>query len=50
MITLKIRADGLGGVCEMIRENEPREEFAGNLEPDVKERFLEMLRRLETTG
>ena len=36
----------LGDVLQMIRENELGEEFAANLEPDVREKFLEMLKEL----
>jgi hypothetical protein len=47
LITLKIRAEDLGDVFQMIRENTLREEFAAGLEPDVREKFLEMLKELE---
>ena len=47
LITLKIRAQDLGDVIEMIQGNELKEEFADSLEPDARETFLEMLRRLE---
>jgi hypothetical protein len=50
LITLKIRADDLGDVFQMIEENELGEDFAERLEPDVREKFLEILRRFETTG
>jgi hypothetical protein len=50
LITLKIRADDLGDVFQMIEENELREDFAANLEPDVRDKFVEMLRRSETTS
>ena len=46
LITLKIRADDLGDVFQMIEENELGEDFAERLEPDVREKFLEMLKRL----
>jgi hypothetical protein len=49
LITLKIRADDLGDVFQMIEENELTEDFADSLEPDVREKFSEMLRRLKTT-
>jgi len=47
LITLKSRADDLGDVFQMIEENELGEEFVVNLEPDVREKFLEMLKKLE---
>jgi len=50
LITLKIRADDLGDVFQMIEANELSEEFAAELEPDVREKFLEILSRLKTTG
>jgi len=50
LITLKIRADDLGDVFQMIEENGLKEDFADRLEPDVRERFLEIVRRWETTG
>ncbi len=50
LITLKIRADDLGDVYQMIEENELKEDFADNLEPDVRDRFLGIVRRWETTG
>ncbi len=50
LITLKIRIDDLGDVFQMIEVNELKEEFADKLAPDVREKFLEMLRRFETTG
>jgi hypothetical protein len=43
LITLKIRANDLGDVFQMIEANEPGEDFATNLEPDVREKFVEML-------
>ena len=46
LITLKIRADDLGDVFQMIEENELGEDFAERLEPDVREKFLEMLKRI----
>jgi hypothetical protein len=49
LITLKIRADDLGDVCQMIEGNELGEDFAANFELDVREKFLEILRRLEIT-
>lgn len=50
LITLKIRSDDLRDVFEMIEANELGEDFADSLEPDVKKRFLEILRGLETTS
>lgn len=50
LITLKIRSDDLGDVFQMIEENELSEDFADSLELDVRDKFVEMLRRLETTG
>ncbi len=50
LITLKIRADDLGDVFQMIEENELKEDFADMLEPDVRDRFLGIVRRWETTG
>lgn len=50
LITLKIRADDLGDVFQMIEENELSEDFADSLELDVRDKFVEILRRLETTG
>jgi len=50
LITLKIRIDGLGDVFQMIEVNELKEDFAERLEPDVREKFMEMLKRFETTG
>lgn len=50
LITLKIRADDLGDVIELIQANDLGEGFTDSLEPDVRERFLEILRRLKTTG
>jgi len=50
LITLKIRADDLGDVFQMIEENELTEDFADSLEPDVREKFVQMLRRSETTS
>jgi hypothetical protein len=50
LITLKIRDDDLGDVFQMIEENELTEDFAASLEPDVREKFSEMLRRSETTN
>jgi hypothetical protein len=49
LITLKIRADDLGDVFQMIEGNELREDFADSLEQDVRDRFVEMVRPLETT-
>ena len=50
LLTLKIRADDLGDVYQMIRENELKAEFAADLEPDVREKFLEMLREFERSA
>ncbi len=50
LITLKIRANDLGDVFQMIEVNELGEDFADKLAPDVREKFLEMLKRFETTG
>lgn len=50
LITLKIRADDLGDVYQMIEANELGADFAERLEPDVKDKFLEMLRHSETTS
>ncbi len=50
LITLKIRVDDLGDVFQLIEENDLGEDFAANLEPDVREKFSGMLRRLKTTG
>jgi len=50
LITLKIRADDLGDVIELIQANDLEEGFTDSLEPDVRESFLEILRRLKTTG
>jgi len=50
LITLKIRADDLGDVFQMIEENELREDFTDRLEPDVREKFVEMLRELERSA
>jgi len=33
----------------MIEENELTEDFAASLEPDVRKKFLDILRRMETT-
>ena len=46
LITLKIRANDLGDVFQMIEENELGEDFVDNLAPDVREKFLEMLKNL----
>ena len=50
LITLKIRVDDLGDVFQMIEENELTEDFTDRLEPDVREKFLEMLRELERSA
>jgi hypothetical protein len=50
LITLKIRIDDLGDVFQMIEENKLKEEFTERLEPDVRGKFLEMFKRIETTG
>jgi hypothetical protein len=50
LITLKIRADDLGDVIELVQANELGKDFSDSLGPDVRERFLEILRRLKTTG
>ena len=50
LISLKIRAEDLGDVFEMIQANELREDFATSVEPDVRDKFLQVLRRLQTTG
>ena len=47
LITLKIRADDLGDVFQMIEENELTEDFADSLAPDVRKKFMEMLRELQ---
>jgi len=47
LITLKIRTDDLRDVFQMIEANELSEEFAAGLEPDVREKFLEILSRLK---
>ncbi len=50
LITPKIRVDDLGDVFQMIEENELTEDFTDRLEPDVREKFLEMLRELERSA
>lgn len=50
LISLKIRANDLGDVFQLIEENELTEDFADSLELDVRDKFVEMLRRLETTS
>jgi hypothetical protein len=50
LITLKIRSQDLGDVFQMIRANELGEDFAVGLEPDVRCKFVEMLRELETSA
>jgi hypothetical protein len=47
LITLKIRANDLGDVFQMIEENELGEDFADNIEPDVREKFVKMLKESE---
>lgn len=44
LITLKIRADDLGDVTELIHSNNLGEDFADSLEPNVRENFLGLLR------
>jgi len=50
LVTLKIRANELGDVIQMVEANELGEDFADSLELDVRDQFLEMLRRSETTS
>lgn len=50
MITLKIRAQDLGDVFEMIQANGLGEDFATNLDPDVKDKFLAILKELEVSA
>lgn len=50
LITLKTRASDLGDVFQLIEENELEEGFIDSLEPDVREKFSEMLGRLKTRG
>jgi hypothetical protein len=47
LTALKLRLDDLGDIIWLIKENELRENFAADLEPDLRGRFLEMLRELE---
>ncbi len=50
LIALKIRADDLGDVFQMIEENELKEDFAHSVEPDVREKFMQMLKELERSS
>ena len=50
LITLKIRADDLGDVFQLIEENELTEDFTDSLELDVQDKFVEMLMGSETTS
>ncbi len=50
LITLKIRIDDLGDVFQMIEVNKLGEDFTDRLEPDVREKFLEMLRESERSA
>lgn len=47
LITLKIRIADLGDVYQMLEKNELRENFAERLEADVREKFLEILKKPE---
>ena len=49
LVALKIRADDLGDVFQLIEENELTEDFTDSLDLDVREKFSEMLRGMETT-
>ena len=50
LITLKIRADDLGDVFEMIGKNDLKEDFADSLAPDVRKKFVQMLTEEYLTG
>ncbi|MGB6066117.1 MAG: hypothetical protein WBG50_15055 [Desulfomonilaceae bacterium] len=50
LIALKIRADDLGDVFQMIEENELSKDFADSLEPDVREKFSEMIEELRSSA
>jgi hypothetical protein len=50
LLTLKIRSKDFGDVIEMIQANELGEDFAASLEPDVRGKFLEILRHLKSGG
>ena len=50
LMTLKIRAKDMRDVVQLIQENELGEEFADSLEPDVRETFLDMLRKSEESS
>lgn len=47
LITLKIRSDDPRDVIQMVEANELGAEFAAELEPDVREKYLGMLKELE---
>lgn len=50
LIALKIRSDDLTDVIQMVEANGLVEDFADSLEPDVREKFLEMLEGSERPG
>jgi hypothetical protein len=47
--TGKIRSDDFGDAFQMIEGNELGREFVADLEPDVTEKFLEILSRSKAT-
>jgi hypothetical protein len=50
LLTLKVRSKEKGDVIELIQANELDEGFAAKLEPDAREKFLEMLLELKRSS
>ncbi len=50
LITLKLRRGELRDVIELVEKNGLGEEFVESLAPDARDKFLEIVKHLETTG